>query len=411
MDIWNGCTSMLRQYLRGVEPEYQEGPKKALLLKLYDLDRAGEDLPKDNKRWEERYQLEADLRNIYRSEELFWQQRGEEKWVFEGDANTAYFRTCVNGRRRKTKICSLETNEGVITEQGVICKHIVESYKQLFGSVAHNGVQLAPGFLSQEERLGKVERECLAAPFSKREVEVAIDGMKSESDPGPNGFTVTFFKRFWKLLKGDIMSMVQDFNHSTLDLKRLNYGMATLVPKIKEANNIRQYRPIYLLNVDFKISPKLLTDRITPLADDLISDSQSTFIKGRNILEGVVVLHEVLHELRRTKQQGVLFKIDFEKAYDKVRWGFVQEVLLEKGFLEIWIQQTMSIVQGGQVCINVNAEGTNYFKTYQGLRQGDPLSPLLFNLVDEVLATLMRKVSNQGKVKGVMSHLISYQKE
>jgi hypothetical protein len=124
-----------------------------------------------------------------------------------------------------------------------------------------------------------------------------------------------------------------------------------------------------------------------------------------------VVLHEVLHELRRTKQQGVLFKIDFEKAYDKVRWGFVQEVLLEKGFLEIWIQQTMSIVQGGQVCINVNAEGTNYFKTYQGLRQGDPLSPLLFNLVDEVLATLMRKVSNQGKVKGVMSHLISYQKE
>jgi hypothetical protein len=68
-----------------------------------------------------------------------------------------------------------------------------------------------------------------------------------------------------------------------------------------------------LLNVDFKIFPKLLTDRITPLADKIISSSQTTFIKGRNILEGVVILHEVICELRRSGKQGVLLKIDFEK--------------------------------------------------------------------------------------------------
>jgi hypothetical protein len=201
------------------------------------------------------------------------------------------------------------------------------------------------------------------------------------------------------------MKIVHDFNLDNLDLKRLNYGVITLVPKVKVANTIKQYRPICLLNVDFKVFPKVLTDRITPMAGRLISENQTSFIKGRNILEGVVVLHEVIHEFRRTGHRGVWFKIDFEKAYDKVRWNFVKEVMERKGFPDRWINQTMCTIQGG-VCININGERTQNFNTYQGLRQGDPLSPLLFNLVAEVLATLLRKASSQGKIKGVLSHLI-----
>jgi hypothetical protein len=117
----------------------------------------------------------------------------------------------------------------------------------------------------------------------------------------------------------------------------------------------------------------MMTDRVTPMADKLISDSQTAFIKERNILEGVVILHEVLHEFRRSNTRGVLFKIDFEKAYDKVRWDFVKQVLEGKGFLDTWIKQTMSSIQGGRVCINVNGEMTKFFMTFQGLRQGDPL--------------------------------------
>jgi hypothetical protein len=78
--------------------------------------------------------------------------------------------------------------------------------------------------------------------------------------------------------------------------------------------------------------PKLLIDRIIPLADSLISESQTTFIKGINILEGVVILHAARHELKRIGQQGVFFKIDFHKAYDMLRWKFVREVMVEKGF-------------------------------------------------------------------------------
>jgi hypothetical protein len=89
-----------------------------------------------------------------------------------------------------------------------------------------------------------------------------------------------------------------------------------------------------------------------------------------------------------------------------VRWDFVKEVMVEKGFPDIWISQTMSTIQGGRVCININGERSKFFNTYQGLKQGDPPSPIMFNLVAELLATLMKKAANQGKIEGVMSHLL-----
>jgi hypothetical protein len=101
------------------------------------------------------------------------------------------------------------------------------------------------------------------------------------------------------------------------------------------------------LNVDFKIFSKMLTDRITPAADRLIGESQISFIKGRNILEGVIVLHEVVHEMRRSGRKGVLFNIDFEKAYGKVKCEFITEVMVKKGLPDSWIKQAMSTIPGG----------------------------------------------------------------
>jgi hypothetical protein len=168
--------------------------------------------------------------------------------------------------------------------------------------------------------------------------------MKSESASAPNGFTVTFFKKLWAHIKAEIMGMVRDFNEAKLDLKRLNYGVITLVLKVREANCIKHYKSICLLNVDFKIFPKLLMNRLTPMARKLINPNHAAFIKGRNILERVVILHEVIHEFRRSGKHGMLFKIDVEKTYDKVKWEFVEEVLSKRGFPMNWVQQTMSTV-------------------------------------------------------------------
>jgi predicted rRNA methylase YqxC with S4 and FtsJ domains len=104
----------------------------------------------------------------------------------------------------------------------------------------------------------------------------------------------------------------------------LNFGIIiTLISKVLEANPIQQYIPICHLNVSFKIFTKVAKNRINIVADQVIILTQSAFMAGRNILEGVVILHETIHGLHRNNLNGVIFKIDFEKAYDKVRWPFL----------------------------------------------------------------------------------------
>lgn len=111
-------------------------------------------------------------------------------------------------------------------------------------------------------------------PFTLQEIELAIMEMKTETAPGPDGFPVIFCKKIWGLLKGMILAMMNDFWNGTVDLFRLNYGVLTLLPKVKGAVSIKQFRPIALINVSFKISTKLLTNRLTPVAQRIISTSQ-----------------------------------------------------------------------------------------------------------------------------------------
>jgi len=142
------------------------------------------------------------------------------------------------------------------------------------------------------------------------------------------------------------------------------------------------------------------------VAREVIGQNQSVFIKGRNILEGVVVLHEVLHSLNRDKGRGMIFKIDFEKAYDRVRWDFLEEVMIGKNFPKQWVDWVMQTVKGGQVCININGTRGPYFKTMRGLRQGDPLSPLLFNLVADALSAMLDKAVEKDLIVGVLDSVI-----
>ena len=125
---------------------------------------------------------------------------------------------------------------------------------------------------------------------------------------------------------------------------------------------------------------------------------------GRHILEGVVVLHEMVHELHKNNVDGVIFKVDFEKAYDKVKWPFLQQALRMKGFNESWRAQVDSFIQKGR--IKVNDDIGHYFQTQKGLRQGDPMSPILFNVVADMLAVLIGRAKEDGQVGGLIPHLV-----
>jgi hypothetical protein len=147
--------------------------------------------------------------------------------------------------------------------------------------------------------------------------------------------------------------------------------------------------------------------RLTHVAGGcLISNTQKVFIPGRYILEGVITPHKILHELRVKKLPGIILKLDFEKAYDKVSWSFMMEVLRKKNFPNKWIELMKQIVEGGSVGININGAPGNFFNTHKGLKQGDLLSPLLFNLVSDALATLLDNAKEVGEIRGLMKHLV-----
>jgi hypothetical protein len=120
----------------------------------------------------------------------------------------------------------------------------------------------------------------------------------------------------------------------------------------------------------------------------------------------VVVLHETIHELKRKKRKGLIIKLDFEKADDKVNWDFLQQVLRTKGFPMVWCQWMEKVVSKGSVCVQVNDNLGHFFQTRKGLRQGDPLSPILFNLVADMLAVLIERSKGLGFFDGLVPHLV-----
>ena len=128
------------------------------------------------------------------------------------------------------------------------------------------------------------------------------------------------------------MSLVKEFESGHLNLDRLNYAMITLIPKEHEAKVLKKFRPISLLNCSFKIFSKALNNILIKVADRLISPNQTMFIKGRFILESVVTAHEIIHYIHKNKQSGVILKLDYEKAYDRVSWAFLDDMLESRGF-------------------------------------------------------------------------------
>jgi hypothetical protein len=138
-------------------------------------------------------------------------------------------------------------------------------------------------------------------------------------------------------------------------------------------------------------------------ADRLISSSQTSFIRGRYILESVVTAHEIVHDVHHNKEEGLILKLDYEKAYDKVDLAFLEEMLRQRGFSQRWIKKIHLLTHGGSVGIRINDQNSDFFLTGKGLRQGDPMSPILYNLIADVFSKMLTRAANQGLVSGLLT--------
>ena len=147
------------------------------------------------------------------------------------------------------------------------------------------------------------ENKLLVAPFFESEVKEAIFQMKNNTAPGPDGFPLEFYQVFWNMLKGDLMALFEEFHRGSFPLHSLNFETIILLLKSKDAKQIQQHRPICLLNVCFKIFTKVATNRIVKVAQRIIKPTQTAFLRGRNIMEDAVILHETIHELHTKKMK------------------------------------------------------------------------------------------------------------
>jgi hypothetical protein len=380
--------------------------KRDLLSELEKLENLEEDNVLPGPLFTRKGEIQFKLMKIYEEEELYWFRRSSEKWLLEGDNNTAYFHRVANGRRRKNTMYSLKKDDIHIQGTADLLTHATEYYKMLFGPREGNLMQLADSVWSVQEKLSDEDNIKLNEPFSEEEIQATINSMVKNKAPGPDGIPIEFYQACWPIIKNDIMNIFYDWKLGVLDLYRLNFGMIILLQKAPDADVIQKYRPICLLQVLYKWLTKVATLRVEPFMSKLISPCQTAFIKGRNIMDGVMSLHEILHEAKRKKQQGVVLKLDFEKAYDKVDWNYLMKCISQKGFCGEWCTRINGIIRDGTLCVKINNTRGKDFGSHRGVRQGDPFSPFLFNIAAEGLAKMIAHAQEAKLVTGLVPHLI-----
>ena len=179
-----------------------------------------------------------------------------------------------------------------------------EFYKELFRPAPGNQIHLDPGTWSPEEKLDEKDNKDLCREFTEHEVKEAPSDMAPNRAPGPDNIPAEFYQVCWDVVKDDIMALFKAFHQGTLDVQRLNYGIITLLPKVSGAEKIQQYRPICLLRCPYKLITKVLDRRVAIYANKLISPTQNAFVKGRNIMDGVLSLHEILNYTYVKKKSG-----------------------------------------------------------------------------------------------------------
>jgi hypothetical protein len=303
--------------------------------------------------------------------------------------------------------------DGPETKTDKMIMIVTRYYKELFRGETRPGIRLKPDFFSNEEKIRPEENILLESKFSEVEIKEAIFSSYADGATSPDGLSFMFYQCFWDIIKYDLISLFEDWFEGNLDIFRLNFAMITLIRKENDAREMRKFRPVSLLNYSFKIFTKVLTNRFARILDRLISYQQSSFsyqqssfIKGRFILESVVTTHEIIHEVHRRKDQGLVFKIDYEKAYDRVNLDLLYEILACRGFGPKIIQMIKQVTQEGSVGVKINDVEGDFFLTGKGLRHGDPLAPLLFNFVVDIFSRMIKKGSSCGIIRGMCTHLV-----
>ncbi|RVW39477.1 Transposon TX1 uncharacterized 149 kDa protein [Vitis vinifera] len=341
--------------------------KKDILAVLANFDSLEQEGGLSHELLVQRALSKGELEELILREEIHWRQKARVKWVKEGDCNSKFFHKVANGRRNRKFIKELENESGLM--------------------------------LNNPESI-KEEILRLESPFTEEEIYKAIFQMDRDKAPGPDGFTIAVFQDCWDVIKEDLVRVFAEFHRSGIINQSTNASFIVLLPKKSRSRRISDFRPISLITSLYKIIAKVLAERLRGALHETIHSTQGAFVQGRQILDAVLIANEIVDEKRRTGEEGVVFKIDFEKAYDHVSWDFLDHVLEMKGFSLRWRKWMRGCLSSVSYAVLVNGNAKGWVKASRGLRQGDPLSPFLFTIVADVLSRMLLKAEERNVLEG-----------
>ncbi|KAA3485636.1 reverse transcriptase [Gossypium australe] len=245
--------------------------------------------------------------------------------------------------------------------------------------------------------------EVLNSPFTADEILVALKGMGPLKAPGSDGFPALFFQKYWQIVGKDVLDFCLGVLNDGKEVVSANSTDIMLIPKTSHPTTLVNFRPISLCTVLYKLVTKTIANRMQDVMGICIDKAQSAFVPGRLISDNILLAYELLHTFRQKrmgKKGYMVVKLDMSKAYDRVEWDFVKQMMKKLGFESRWIELIMKCITTVSYAVVINGNRGGNFQPTMGLSQGDPLSPFLFLICSEGLSALMRLAMRNGLVRG-----------
>ena len=330
--------------------------------------------------------LEGSLKVLMTEEYVGAKIRSRAKWLEEGEAPTKFFLKLASQKFEKSFVSSVFNSDAVeVSTLPEIMKAHEDFYSSLF---AEEPVDLATqnhllSFVSR--RLSDQDRDACEGALLLDEATEAVGLSNRNKAPGPDGLSVEFYLTFWSRL-GPLL--VEVFNEG-LRASELSDSMKTsttrLVYKKDDRKNLKNWRPISLLNVDYKICSKAISLRLSKVLDSIVDPDHTCSVPGRSIASNLFLLH-----IERTGETGILVSLDQEKVFDRVDRTFLPNLLRHLGFGPSFLNCIHTLYNSANMRVIVNGFLSEMIPIRRGVRQGDSLSPMLYILCVKVLACKIR---------------------